>query len=252
MAAMVRRNILIISLLLLSLPISSSGKVFSILQPAGGLAELAAAPGWHKIYQGALTINGASATMFIYGCDAPRAAVMARLKSAFPSGKDMAQSQTTGGLIRATDRQVLRLLAVALPGADKTVIFALAQSPAAFARSTAAPVKSMIFGDALASLGRPAATIKNEESGAILETLPVAAAAGRLADEIPEKLSCQGWKQVWPAAGISAAKKDFLILQRSAAPAGGRPALCAIMIGPALKESQSCVTFLYKEIKEEQ
>lgn len=273
-----RRNILII-LLLITLPFASSGKVFFHRFLSRGLPVLDETAGWRQIYRCPIEINGASATLSVYGCDEPLEPVTAKLKQAFiqksnqgrdassslrsqeadsggvgprhptPDGSEsrphrlgfpMHQAKSSPWITSTADSQVLRLLPAAVPETDKTVIFVLVQSPAEFYKSRPALSESTLFGRKMFPAGRLETTIKNEETGTTMETMVFSGAPGEIADDIAEKLSGSGWKQIYPHSGP---KRCFLIFQRPSA-------LCTVMAGPALYKNQSCVTFVYKEIKD--
>lgn len=237
----------VVLILTLMLPlVSSSGKIFLSRQAARGRTALDTTAGWQKIYQCPVTINSSRAILSVYGCDEPFEAVATKLKYAFPSenGNMAVQNRNMGWIISHTGNQILRLQALAMPETDKCVIFALAQTPAEFAKSAGAPQQSAIFGPRSFPEGKLNALLKNEETGTTLETMLFNAAPNEVAGRIAEELSGNGWQIIFPSKNRSATD-CFFIFKRSSA-------LCAVTIAPALRENKTCVTFLHKEIREEQ
>lgn len=244
---------IIIIILLLVFPsfVPSSGKVFwnrfltqgrSILDPTGS---------WQQIYNASLTINGGHASLSVHGCDDPLELVKARLKQDFGSSKKncLIGNENSFWMLSTASNQISRLLALAMPESDKSLIIAIDQSPDEFSKSTAVPPESIFSGYSLLAGSRVETIIKNEETGAALETRIADTAPDIIIGEISAKLSGHGWKQVYPgfrrrAKSYGDSKQYFLIFRRG-------EALCTVMAGPALRENKSCVTILLKEKNEQ-
>ena len=254
-----RLPLVIVLALLIFLPLApSSGKVFwsrlltkgaSIFDPAGN---------WTQIYKCPMTINSARAFLSVYGCDDPLQSVTAKLKQSFSSNKEKS----------AVHNQISRLLMLAMPGKDQSVIFELIQSPEELSKPPVLPSESAVFGRSPPAESTLTTIIKNEETGATLETLMTSLPPERVCNELAEHLSRNGWKNISPAADNETSPRYFQIYQR-------KDALCTIMIGhaaarvgqataeagqataeagqataeagQALRENKTCVTILFKE-----
>lgn len=243
-----RRNILklfhkrlpvaIVLAFLVFLPFApSSGKVFwsrlltkgaSIFDPAGN---------WTQIYKCSMTINGARAFLSVYGCDDPLQTATAKVK----------QNLVSNNKKNAANNQVSRLLMLRMPGQDQSVVFELVQPLGEISKPPALPSESVIFGRSPPAGSSLTAIIKNEETGATLETLMTAWPPERVCNELSEHLSRNGWKNISPDTDNNAAPRYFQIYQR-------KDALCTIMVGhaaaragQALRENKTCVTILFKE-----
>ena len=233
-----RLPLAIVLAFLIFLPLApSSGKVFwsrlltkgaSIFDPAGN---------WTQIYRSPMTINGARAFLSVYGRDDPLQSVTAKLKQSFSSNKE-----------KSTDsNQVSRLLMLSMPGKDQSVIFELIQPSGEISIPPALPSESVVFGRSPPAGSTLTTIIKNEETGATLETLITALPPERVCNELSEHLSRNGWKNISPNSDNNASPSYFQIYQR-------KDALCTIMVGhaaaragQALRENKTCVTILFKE-----
>jgi len=244
-----RRNILklfykrlplaIVFAFLIFLPFApSSGKVFwsrlltkgaSIFDPAGN---------WTQIYKCSMTINGAWAFLSVYGCDDPLQTATAKVKQNLVSNNEK----------KSANNQVSRLLMLRMPGQDQSVVFELVQPLGEISKPPALPSESVVFGRSLPAESSLTTTIKNEETGATLETLITALPPERVCNELSEHLSRNGWKNISPGADNNdVSQRYFQIYQR-------QDALCTIMVGhaaaragQALRENKTCVTILFKE-----
>lgn len=234
----------VVLVFLIFLPfISSSGKVFWSRWLTQSSSALETIGHWRQIYASPVTINGARATLSIYGSDEPLELATTRLKESFRPAKEncFIANERSVWMIGTAPNQILRLLALAMPEADKSLIFALSQPRSEFLKSLAAPPESDGFGHALLPGSRLETIIKNEETGTVLETRMVDSVPELVINEIAGKLSRKGWKNLYPAGNEHDAKGSFLVFQRA-------EALCTVMVGPALCENKSCVTILIKEI----
>ena len=236
-----RRNILklfykrlplaIVFAFLIFLPFApSSGKVFwsrlltkgaSIFDPAGN---------WTQIYKCSMTINGAWAFLSVYGCDDPLQTATAKVKQNLVSNNEK----------KSANNQVSRLLMLRMPGQDQSVVFELVQPLGEISKPPALPSESVVFGRSLPAESTLTTMVKNEETGAVLETLTSGLPPERVCAELSEHLSRNGWKNIFPAAGNGDSVRYFQIYQR-------QDALCTIMVGHALHENKTCVTILFKE-----
>ncbi|MDO9543197.1 MAG: hypothetical protein Q7J98_12885, partial [Kiritimatiellia bacterium] len=207
--------------------------------------------GWRQIYEAPLILNGARATLSIHGCDEPLEIVKARLNqtkggSAIHSeaservAEHGARNENSCRMLIAAGDRFSRLLALAMPNSNQSLIFAFDQSSAEFSKSTPASAESVFPGYSLLPGSRLETIIKNEETGAALETRITDAAPRVIISEISAKLSRQGWKPVCPAGNHGESKHCFMIFQHG-------ESLCTVMAGPALRESKTCVTILLKE-----
>lgn len=236
-------SLAILSLFLVFLPFASSGKVFLSRLLAKVPSLFDANTNWRMIYQAAMTVNGGRASISVYGCDEPMPAALAWLKKNCGAIKEnyFMAGEKAAWLLSTADGRITRLLALALPDAEKSVVFVLAQSPVEFSKSTLPPSASTVPGHLLLPASRLETIIQNEETGAALETRLADGAPAAILNEISDKLARDGWQTIYPAGNDNASRPSFLIFQR-------RNALCTVMTGPALCESKSCVTILTKEI----
>jgi len=233
-------------LLLLALPlVSSSGKVFLNRFLAHGQAALDTTAAWQKIYECPVIINSSRGMLSVYGCDEPLEEVMAKLNLAFPQDENNAvmQNQNMGWVTCKTCDQLLRLQILAMPETGKSVIFAIEQTQAEFAKSAEIPKQSSIFSPRSFPRAKLTSLFKNEESGTTLETMLFNALPDETAGNIAEELSRCGWQMIFPLENPTAAGTRFFVFKSSAA-------LCAVTTAPALRENKTCVTFLHKEIKD--
>lgn len=208
----------------------SSGKVFWDRFLAKGASIFDPAGNWRQIYKCPMMINGARVSLSVYGCDDSLQSVMAKLKRNFSAS------------------QISRLLVPAMPDSDKSVIFEFGRQPNEFSKPPALSSASAVFGQSFPAGSTLTATIKNEETGATLETFASAAPPERVFNALSEHLSRDGWKNMLPDGNHNAARRYFQIYQRG-------HAVCAVMVGQAadragqaLRENQTCVTILLKEI----
>lgn len=242
-AGKIRLPWVVIILLLISLPFApSSGKVFLSRLLAQGSSIFDPTGGGQQIYQAAMTVNGARATLSIYGCDEPLEVATARLKQSFKSSEEnyFIRNEKSAWMLSIASNQVWRLLALAA-APDRSLIFALVQPPAEFLKSTAVPSESAVFSHSLLPASRLETIIKNEETGATLETRIAEEAPDMVINEISEKLSRNGWKHLYPPVRDDASQPCFLVFQRG-------KTLCTVIAGNTLCKNQSCVTILTKEI----
>ena len=237
-------------LLLLALPLSSPGKVFFSRLTAKGASVFDNA-GWRRIYQAPMVLNNGRLTLSVYGCDEPFSQVMTRLKQAFKSLKEtyLVESPDSAYLANIADNQVARALAVALPDQDKSLIFSIAQSQSEFSKSSALPAGSGSFGETLLPDSILNANIRNEDTGAMLETRSSAAPPENVTAEIAGNLRRNGWKLVYPPGGPGTPNRRFMVFQRSTE-------LCVVLVGQAaavagqvLHEKKTCVTIINKRLK---
>jgi|GEM_PF-2447138 len=232
----------LLMLLLIAPPFSSSGRVFMKFS-AHGRQVFDTTAGWQKIYRCSVLINSSRAELSVYGCDEPPDTALARLKHAFP--QEIVQEQNTGWMTINTGDKILRLLAPAMPEAEKCVIFALEQTPDEYSKSLKPLRQSAIFGPHSFPGGELSCTLKNEADGTILETMYFNSSPEKVAGQITSKLSGSGWRQILPPKNHDNGEgHSFLIFKNSSA-------LCTVMIAPALRENRTCVTFTQKEIKEQ-
>jgi len=223
---------------LLFLPFTSSGKVFLNRLLAKGSPVFETTAAWRRIYQASMNVNGAPAALSIHGCDEPLALVKTRLKQSF--GAAGMENEKFFYLSAAAGGRLTRLLALAMPGQDKSLIFVFSQPATGLSKTTAVPPPGIFSDYALLPGSRVETTIKNEETGAMLETRLTDAAPETVIAEIAAKLSRHGWQQASPAGDSGNAKQRFLIFRRG-------EALCTVLAGPALRENKTCVTILHKE-----
>lgn len=230
---------IIIILLLIFLPLApSSGKVFWSRLLAKGASIFDPAGNWTQIYKCPMTINGTRAFLSVYGCDDPLQSVIAKLKQSFISNKEKSSAHN----------QISRLLMPAIPNSDKSVIFELVRQPGDLSKPPALPSESVVLGRSLPAESTLTAIIKNEETGATLETLMTGLHPERVCNELSEHLFRNGWEDISPSAADDASPMYFQIYQR-------KDALCAIMVGhaaaragQALRENKTCVTILTKTL----
>lgn len=238
---------LLIALLTITPLAPSFAKVFlnRFLPASSSISTFAGIDGWQQIFHSKMLINGGHATLSVYGCDESLESVLATLRRIFKSTEEncFTENANCAWLFSTANNQILRLLAMAAPAPDKSVIFAICQSPAEFSRSTAVPSESLIFQQSLLPDSRLTTTIKNEETGAVLETRTLAGVPSRIAGDICSNMSGNGWKCIYPA-GDYRPNQCFLIFQRASA-------LCTVIIGPGLPEGKIFVTFYYKESNEQ-
>lgn len=209
----------------------SSGKVFWSRLLTKGQSIFDPTDSWRQIYKCPMIINGQRASLSVYGADDPLPSVTTKRKQNFSSSKEKNNA----------NNQVSRLLMLAMPNSGKSVIFELCQQPNEFSKPPALPSESAVFGRSLPAGSRLTATIKNEETGATMETLMTGLPPERAGNELSEHLSRNGWKDISSAADNDASVRYFQIYQR-------KDALCIIMVGRALRENKTCVTILLKEI----
>jgi hypothetical protein len=257
----IKLPVVIIFALLIFLPFaSSSGKVFWGRLLAQGRSIFDPAGAWRQIYKAPLTINGARAIMTVHGCNESLAILKARLKQNFGSSEKncFIEADSSFWMFGAVDNRISRLLALALPDPDKSLVFTIDQSPSEFSKSTNIPSESILPDYPLFTGGRLETAIKNEETGTALETMTADAAPDIVLSEVSANLSQQGWKQLYPevrrrsesyggqvpgpgpAANSGGQERRFLVFQRG-------EAVCTLLAGPALHENKTCVTILLKE-----
>lgn len=260
----------IITLLLILLPfIPSSGKVFWSRFLTQGQSIFDTTGSWRRIYKAPLTINGARASLSVYGCDAPLQSVTEKLKQSFclnNKENHLVENENSTQFSSADRNQASRLLMLRMPGTDQSVIFELSQPLGEISKTPALPSESVVLGRLLPAESSLTAIIKNEETGAVLETRIADAAPDIIIGEISAKLSRYGWKCVYPSSADSPArlsgrstpaKPESAMAERRTSPAGNSKqcflifqrgaALCTLLAGPALHENKTCVTILLKE-----
>ena len=115
----------IILAFLIFLPFTpSSGKVFWSRLAAKSASIFGPAGNWTQIYKCPMTINGSRAFLSVYGCDDPFQSVMAKLR----------QKLNENNKKNDTNNQVSRLLMLAMPDSDKSVVFEIARQTGDFHR----------------------------------------------------------------------------------------------------------------------
>lgn len=250
-SAEIRTPFFLVLAFLIFLPFApSSGKVFlnRLLvkgSPKFGSSKFDTTGSWRRIYQAPLAINGARASLSIYGCDEPLELVKMRLKQSF--GLSMENSFWISAV---SSNQLTRMLALEMPGLGKSLVFTMDRSPAEFSKPAAIPSEGIFTAYTLLPESRVETIIKNEETGAMLETRIADAAPDIIIGDISAKLSRHGWKQVHPGAmaervadpdeNCGRSKQRFLIFQRG-------DAVCTLLAGPVLRPDKTCVTILLKE-----
>lgn len=237
----------IILLLLVLAPLAtSSGKVFWQRLAAKTTSIFDTAGNWTQIYKSPMIINGARASLSVYGCEDALRTVAARLKQGFSTNNKndlVAQglNENMAQFATADDNRVTSLLMLAMPASDQSVIFEL-NRPREEHSKTALPSESAVFGRSFPAGCRLEATIRNEETRALLETLTSVLPPQQAFNGISAYLAGNGWSDIAPAAGIGSAKAYFRIYQR-------KDILCIVTVAHALRENRTCVTILSKEIK---
>jgi len=246
---------IVLAFLIFLPPANSSGKVFWSRLLAKNASMFNPAGNWTKIYKGPMTINGGRAVLSVYGCDDPLPSVTAELKRNFSANNknhlaSPGFTENSAQFSSSDSNQVARLLMLGMPGKDQSVIFELIQPPQEISKPPAPPAESVVFGRSLPAESALTATIKNEETGATLETLLTGLPPEQAGNALSERLSRDGWKDISPNAGHDRTPGYFRIYQR-------KNALCTIMVGQAaaragqaLRENKTCVTILFKEINQ--
>lgn len=230
----IRRGLLIV-LLVLGPIAASHGRVFW-KRPAGDAASAFDKAGrWTRVYQCPMEINGAPASLAVYTCPYPLAAMVASLGDI--PGADISAGYNSASFAASDGSRNARLLLLGLPARNESIIFELiGPGNGNPAPSDASPV----LGAALPAACSRVSTIVNGETGAALESIASALPPRQAFSIFTELLSGQGWKPLLPAASPGAAEEYFGMFQR-------RNSLCILTVGRALRENKTCVTIISKE-----
>ena len=246
-----RLSLAIVFTLLIFLPFApSSGNVFwkrlttktsSIFDKAGN---------WTQIYRSPMIINGARASLSVYGSEDSLRSVTAKLKQSFSANKNNhladpgfagAINENSARFLYTSKKQISRLLIQRMPGRDQSVIFELIQPKGELSKPPVLLSESAVFGRSFPAGCSLTTTIKNKETGALLETLTSSLPPGQAFNDISEYLSNNGWNGISPDADKETSRTYFRIYQRN-------DFLCIVMVSHSLPKNITCVTILSKEI----
>lgn len=239
-----RLPLAIVLAFLIFMPFAPSyGKVFwsrllnksaSIFDPSGN---------WTQLYKCAMTINGARASLAVYDSEDSLRSLTAKLKqnSSSNNQSQFIESGNTTQVASSDHDRTTRLVILAMPATDKSVIFELIQQPKDKGKPAALSQESMVFGRSLPVGSVMTATIRNEDTGAVLETMTSPLPPDLFFNWLAGQLARDGWNNIPPPGDNSAAPGYFGIFQR-------KDALCIVMVGHDLRENKTCVTILSKEI----
>jgi len=190
-----------------------------------------------------MTINGGRASLSVYGSEDSLCSLTAKLKQNF-SSNNQPQFIKNGNMARLASSdhdRTAHLVMLAMPNTDKSVIFELIQPTEDKARPVMLTQESVVFGRSLPAGSMLTATIRNEDTGAVLETMTSPLPPNLFFDGLAGQLALNGWKNISPPGDKSSVPGHFGIFQR-------KEALCIVTVGHDLRENKTCVTILSKEI----
>ena len=243
--------LVIFIILLVFLPFTtSSGKVFWSRLMTRGASLFDPSGDWRQIYKCPLLVNGSPAALSVYGSDDSLPAVTAKLKKHSGPGNEnqFTESPNSTMMSSTAHDRISRLLMLSMPASDNSVIFEFTRQISDMPKSPAPSAESVVFGRSPPAGSSLATTIRNEETGATLESFTTSEPPGRTNDELSGYLSRNGWENISPA-GNESGTDYFQIYRRGNALCVMRIGHAAAQAGQALRENKTCVTILLKEIK---
>ncbi len=237
-----RLSVILIVLALLAWNSPAGADVFWRWRTGSGRSVLENTPGWQRVYRSTLRINGGRAQLEVLQCQAPLAAVMARLQNAFPAARpDAAFLRGESGVrgLVVTGDTVTRFLALDLGAPDETVLFALTQSAADYTLSLQPPPAGALESVPAYPGSTATAFLADEETTAQLFLFSAGAPAEDVRSFYAAAFDHAGYRRIAAGGGLT----DLALYQKG-------PELCCLLIRDA--PPQACaITVLHKRLRKE-
>jgi len=242
-----RLIVILMGLFILGLSLPAGGKVFWKWRPGTGHSIFDTTPGWQRVYQSNVRINGSQGRLEIMGCDETLARVITRLQAAFAAQQPQAtfrQSDSAGwGLIRTSDT-ITRVLALNLGTAAQTVVFVLTQSPRDFERSLK-PSPTHFLAKFAAYPGSSVQSFMEDETAAA--RLEMSTAPGHpesVLSFFDASFEQNGYHRLTADAGRATANAGIAIFQKDTS-------LYYVLVQSSSQVNESMITVLHKQLRME-
>ncbi|MBU4200859.1 MAG: hypothetical protein KKG09_02190 [Verrucomicrobia bacterium] len=242
-----RLTAIFVGLAILALVLPAFGKVFWQWRSGTGSAIFDTTPGWQRIYQSNIRINGGRGHLKIMGCEDAIPSVMAKLRTAFTAAHPGAlfRHNTSGGwsLIRTADA-VIRTLVLNLGTSTPTMVFVLTQSHADYEQSLKPPPTHLLNAAPFYPGSITQSFMEDEEAAAQLEISSAPARPESVWSFLESAFDQNGYHRMQAAGKRDQADSGIAVFQKG-------PSLCYVLVQAAPHSNESTITVLHKQLRME-